>query len=761
MADNLVIVESPAKAKTISKFLGSEYQVMSSYGHIRDLPKNKLNIDIQNNFEPNYQISDDKKKIVSQLKKESKNKKVWLASDEDREGEAIAWHLTKALGIDDNLQNRIVFHEITKSAIQNALLNPRKLDLNLVNAQQARRVLDRLVGYELSPVLWKKIKPGLSAGRVQSVAVRLIVDREREINNFKRSSSFKLSAIFTIDNLDFKAELNKKIDSYQNAKKYINDLINSTFQVKDISSKPSFRNPAAPFTTSTLQQEASKKLGYPVKYTMSIAQKLYENGYITYMRTDSTNLSNEAIENTKEYIIKNFGPKYLNLRVYKTKDLNAQEAHEAIRPTNVQLKEVPNESLNKIYQLIRNRLLASQMTRSESSKNEIDIQISNKNELFVAKGEVMTFDGFLKVYGTSPEDKLLPKLNIKQELKPILIEANENFSKPPARYTEASLVKKLEELGIGRPSTYAPTISVIQNRGYIEKKDIEGIEQSAKSIILKNNKIEELIQEIILGNDSNKLFPNPIAELTTDFLVEYFPEVVNYEFTARVEEDFDKIANGKTQWQNIIKDFYEELKPQINKIETIPRKDISKMRLIGNDPKTNEPIYSRLGRYGPMLQKGDADDEKDIKPSFAPLPKNTTLDSVSLEQALEAFKLPRLVGKTKDNLEIKANIGRFGPYLQIDNMFVSIKEYDPKTIDLNTAVKIYEEHLKKLKKRILKEFDDNLKIINGPYGPYLTNGKKNARLSKEINPKSISKEQALDILKNSKPKPKFKRKKSK
>ncbi|MCL5112949.1 MAG: type I DNA topoisomerase [Patescibacteria group bacterium] len=761
MADNLVIVESPTKAKTISQFLGPKYQVLSSYGHIRDLPKNKLNIEIENNFKPLYQVPEDKKKIVSKLKKESKGKKVWLASDEDREGEAIAWHLTTILGIDTKLKNRIVFHEITKGAIQNALLNPRNIDLNLVNAQQARRVLDRIVGYQLSPVLWKKIRPGLSAGRVQSVAVRLIVDREREINNSQRSSTYKIVAEFKVNNVAFRAELNKKIKNYQEAKNYLSDLKNATFSIQNISSKPSFKNPSAPFTTSTLQQVASQKMGYSVKYTMNIAQKLYENGYITYMRTDSTNLSKEAIKDTKQYIIQNFGQNYLNIREYKTKSTNAQEAHEAIRPTNLNLEETPDQSLNKLYKLIRNRLIASQMSKAESSKKKIDIKISNKNDLFVAEGETLKFDGFLKIYENPHEDKILPNLELNQNIKPLIITTNENFSKLKPRYNEASLVRKLEELGIGRPSTYAPTISVIQNRGYVQKKDIDGINQISKIITLKDNQIIESDQDIVIGADKNKLCPNPIAELTIDFLVDYFPEIVDYKFTAKVEKDFDKIANGKIEWQKIIKSFYEELKPQIDKIENIPKKDISKMRLIGNDPYTNEPIYSRLGRYGPMLQKGDGDNEKSIKPQFAPLPEGVTLENVTLDQALEAFKLPRVVGKTKDNKEINANIGKFGPYIQIDKMFISIKNHDPKTIDLPTALEIYNEHLENLKKKIIKEFDDKLKIINGPYGPYLTNGKKNSKLPKDINPKTITKKQAQEILKNSVSKPKFKKRKHK
>lgn len=758
MADNLVIVESPSKAKTISKFLGSDYEVKSSLGHIRDLPKNKISIDIEHNFEPIYQIPEDKKKIVTDLRKSAKGKKVWLASDEDREGEAIAWHLATILNLDKDQKNRIVFHEITKSAITNALSSPRKIDEYLVDAQQARRVLDRLVGYELSPVLWKKIKPGLSAGRVQSVAVRLIVDREKEINEFQDKSEYRIFGVFDHDKIVFNSELNRRLGSFKEANQYLLDIMSANYRVDKITSKLAHKSPKAPLTTSSLQQEAFQKIGYSVRQTMTIAQKLYEQGFITYMRTDSLNLSAEALNTIKSYILKNYGEKYLETKTFKNKNASAQEAHEAIRPTNINLLKVDDPSLNKLYQLIWRRTLATQMSKAQVKKSELYISISNKKEFLITKGETYVFDGFLKVYGNNPEDKILPQLKEGTEIKPIEIIAKEFFIKPSPRYTEASLVKKLEDLGIGRPSTYAPTISTIQTRGYIEKGETEQKEKTIHLITLKDNQITTTEELTTQEPDKNKLVPTPIAELTNDFLVEYFSEIINYKFTAKIESDFDQIASRKIKWQKTIQDFYKKFNEDIVKADQASRKEISKMRLIGKDPRNNEPIYARFGKFGPMIQKGDGDTEKNIKPIFAPLPKGTTINTVTIEEALKALELPRIVGQTNQKEEIKANIGRFGPYIQIDKIYVSIKGLDPHTISEDEANKIYQEHLKKLKKRIIKEFNENLKIINGPFGPYLTDGKINVKIPKNTEAKNITQKDALELLKNP-PKKTFKRRK--
>ncbi len=753
MTKNLVIVESPAKAKTISKFLGSDYEVRSSFGHIRDLPKKGLSIDVEHNFEPKYEISVDKRKVVKELKDLAKNKDIWLASDEDREGEAIAWHLCNALKLDVNTTKRIVFHEITSEAILNAIKNPRKIDLNLVDAQQARRVLDRLVGYELSPVLWKKIKTGLSAGRVQSVAVRLIVEREREIREFDPKSSFKITADFKAEGSSFNAELNVRPTNYQkDVIEWLNDLKGSNFFVKDIKKKPSVKSPSAPFTTSTLQQEASRKLGFSVKQTMTLAQRLYENGHISYMRTDSTLLSKEALEAAKNYIVKNYSSKYYSLRQYKTKNESAQEAHEAIRPTNFENLEVTSDpQQNKLYQLIWRRTLSSQMSQAQVERTEVEIAISNKTELFISKGEIVKFDGFTKVYGNPLEDVILPDLNKGQNIELIKITSNEIFSRAPARYSEASLVKKLEDLGIGRPSTYSPTITVIQNRGYVEKKDVEGIKKDIRIVEFDGQNIIEKSDQINYGADKSKLIPTAIAEITTDFLIKYFEDIVNYDFTAQVEENFDKIADGKDDWHKVIKKFYDEFHPRVIKSEEISRKEISKMRLIGQDPKTNEPIYARFGKFGPMIQRGESDEGDSKKPEFAAMPQNATIETVTLEEAIKALSLPRLVGKTKDNKDIMANIGRFGPYIQIEKKYISIKPLDPHQITLEEALEYIKESEKKEKERNIKEFKNGIKILKGPYGPYITNGKKNARIPKDLDPTKITEEEAEEIIKNSKP----------
>jgi len=751
---NLIIVESPAKAKTIEKFLGKDYLVRSSFGHIRDLPKKGLNIDIAHNFEPLYEIPDDKKKVVNALKKEAKQADVvWLASDPDREGEAIAWHLSEALKLDPKLTKRIVFHEINETAIKEAVANPRSIDIDLVNAQQARRVLDRLVGYELSPVLWKKVQSGLSAGRVQSVAVRLIVDREREIKAFESKSSFKITAIFSLDSHEFNAELNKKLKDENEVLKFLNSCKNATLTVTGIIEKPSLRNPSAPFTTSTLQQEAARKLGFSVKQTMTLAQKLYENGHITYMRTDSTNLSMLAINAAKSYIEKNLGEKYLQTRHYKTKNASAQEAHEAIRPANLNvLKAGENSGQQKLYELIWKRMLASQMAAAKTLKTEVTISIGKNKELFIARGEVLQFDGYLKIYGGSKEDSILPKIKIGDQPDLIEVTAHQTYSRPPARYSEASLVKTLEELGIGRPSTYAPIISTIQSRGYVEKADLEGDKRVAVHLTLIKNDIKREEQTENFGADQNKLLPTHLAEMTTDFLVKYFKDIINTGFTATAEEQLDEVAAGRLVWQDSIKTFYKQFHPLIEKAGDASRHETSQARLLGKDPKSDKPIYARFGRYGPMLQRGEVENSEE-KPDFAPLPNGKTLDSVDLEQALTMFSLPRLVGKTKDGKEIRANVGRFGPYIQVDKTFVSIKPLDPFTVTESEARELYDKKLKTISEREIKIFkeDNKIQILKGPYGPYITDGTKNARISKNTDPKSITLEQAKELLLTSKP----------
>ena len=742
MATNLVIVESPAKAKTIEKFLGKDYQVKSSFGHIRDLPKKGLNIDIAKDFEPHYEVSADKRKTVSELKTAAKGKEVWLASDEDREGEAIAWHLTQALKLDPAKTKRIVFHEITKPAIEAAIKNPRTVDGKLVDAQQARRVLDRLVGYELSPVLWKKVRTGLSAGRVQSVAVRLIVEREREITAFTAASSFKVTALF--DN-DLPAELTVAFDSLEDVKKWLESLHDVNYTVKDIQTKPASRNPGAPFTTSTLQQEASRRLGYSVRQTMTLAQRLYESGQITYMRTDSTTLSGQAIKAAEQYITKSFGAQYHQVRQYKTKNSSAQEAHEAIRPTDFNVTAAgADDQQKKLYQLIWQRALASQMAPAALERTEVTITISNHSEIFMAKGEVLKFDGFMKVYGGGKDDTLLPAVQPGQALQAASVTATESFTRPPARYSEASLVRKLEELGIGRPSTYAPTISTIQTRGYVEKSDLEGTPRTVRKLVLTNGQITQADEEQITGADRGKLLPTGIADVTTDFLVKYFPTIVDFDFTAEVEQEFDQIADGNLKWQNMIAGFYKDFHPLIEKSEDISRQEVSQARLIGQDPGKDLPIYARFGRYGPMLQRGETDSED--KPDFAPLPKGTTIDTVTLEQALTAFQLPRLVGQTDDGQDIKANIGRFGPYVQVGKTFVSIKPLDPHTITLEEALAAYAEKLAKDAAKHINEFASGIKVLNGPYGPYVTDGKKNARIAKDVDAATITEAEAKKLL---------------
>ncbi|HSW85058.1 MAG TPA: type I DNA topoisomerase [Candidatus Saccharimonadales bacterium] len=746
MSKNLVIVESPAKAKTLSKFLGKDYTVESSFGHIRDLPKKGLNIDLEHGFAPHYEISIDKKKIVANLKKAASGREVWLASDEDREGEAIAWHLTQALKLDPKQTKRIVFHEITKSAIEAAIKNPRLVDIKLVDAQQARRVLDRLVGYELSPVLWKKVRTGLSAGRVQSVAVRLVLEREREINTHDADATYKVTGIFLDGKVEIPAELKVRLPDEQTSQTWLTKTAQATFKVSAVDEKPGQRSPGAPFTTSTLQQEASRRLGFGVRQTMTLAQRLYEAGYITYMRTDSTILSEQAINTAKDYILKQFGARYHQQRQFKTKDQSAQEAHEAIRPTNFNdLNSGDDSGQQKLYQLIWKRTLASQMSSAELQRTEMIIDISNQPEQFLAKGEVLSFDGFIRVYGGGKDDIILPPINVGQVLNSKEILATQTFSRPPARYSEATLVRKLEALGIGRPSTYAPTVSTIQTRGYVTKSDLEGHERDITTLKLENGQVTKRMNKVLTGADRGKLVPTPIAEVVTDFLVKYFPSVVDYDFTARVEADFDNIAAGKQAWQSMIGDFYKDFHILVEKSEDVSRKEVSKARQLGKDPKTGEPIIARFGRYGPMLQKGDEADETK-KPAFAPMPSGVSIENVTLDQALEMFKLPRDIGQTKDGQMIKASIGRFGPYIQVGDLYVSIKPLDPRTITESEARKLYDGKLAKDAAKNIKQFDSGIKILNGPYGPYVTDGKKNARITKDLDPAKLTEAEATTIL---------------
>lgn len=748
MAKNLVIVESPAKAKTIEKFLGKDYQVKSSFGHIRDLPKKGLNIDVANNFAPTYDVPADKKKVIKELKSAAKGATVWLASDEDREGEAIAWHLCEALGLKASETKRIVFHEITKTAIEEAVKNPRTVDINLVDAQQARRILDRLVGYELSPVLWKKVRAGLSAGRVQSVAVRLIVEREREIKAFQAEGSFKVVGTFASDSDSFDAELNVRFPEVPATEKFLLEAQVATYKIASIDQKPASRSPSAPFTTSTLQQEASRKLGYSVRQTMTLAQRLYESGKITYMRTDSTILSGQAIKAAETYITREFGTEYHQVRQYKTKNSSAQEAHEAIRPTDFSTLDAgEDDQQRKVYGLIWRRALASQMAPAQVDRTEINIALSNRPELFQAKGEVLKFDGFFKVYGGGKEDTLLPPLQDGQKLEVEKLLASETFNRAPARYSEAALVKKLEELGIGRPSTYAPTISTIQTRGYVERVDLEGKPRLLRILELKSPtaKMESREETETTGADKNKLLPTSVADVTTDFLVKHFGSVLDYDFTAKVEQEFDDIAEGRESWTKMLSGFYKDFHPLIEKSANVSREETSQARHLGDDPKTKQPIVARYGRYGPMLQRGET--ESETKPDFAPMPDGVALEEVTFEQALEMFKLPRLVGTTPDGQEIKANIGRFGPYIVVGKLFVSIKPNDPMKISESEAREFYAAKLEKEANKYIAQFEKSgISIVNGQYGPYVTDGKKNARIPKATDATKMTEKEAKDLL---------------
>ena len=756
---NLVIVESPAKAKTIEKYLGKDFHVLSSVGHIRSIVKKTKDgtppIDVANDFFAVYEVDSEKKKVITELKKNVKavgKDNVWLATDEDREGEAIAWHLCKVLDLPIETTKRIVFHEITKDAITNAIKNPRTVDMNLVQAQQARQILDRLVGFELSPVVWQKVPGGKSAGRVQSPAVRLLVEREREIMKFEGSSQFKVTAIFIHDNQEFKAELNQKFDSEEAAHEFLTSLKLATFTVSDISKTPGTRNPAAPFTTSTLQQEANAKLGFSSKATMASAQRLYQDGKITYMRTDSVNLSGQAIASATDFIKRLYGPDYSTVRKFKTKSASAQEAHEAIRPTDITRETVTsNEYDQKLYDLIRRRTLASQMSPAKLEKTTISIDIQGNNKLhFEAKGEVITFDGFLRVYGGG-KDEILPKLHTGDTLETHDITARQTFARPPARYTEGSLVKKLEDLGIGRPSTYTTIIDTVQTRGYVEKGDSEG--QPRDVIILSYNG-EEVSRDIVqekTGSTRGKLIPTPSGELIADFLTDHFTQIVDYDFTANVETEFDKIAAADLAKSAMLHGFYTPFHKLIEQSGGIDRSKVGANREVGIDPKSGKPILARFGRFGPMLQLGATDDED--KPRFAPLPKGAKIETVTLEQALEMFKLPRVVGQTEDGQDIKANIGRFGPYIQVGKLFVSIKPEDPHTITLEKARELYAAKLQAEAEKNIADFGDGVKVLNGRFGPYITDGTKNAKIPKDTDPKAITHEQALELLKATPAKP--------
>ncbi len=753
MSKNLVIVESPAKAKTIEKYLGSDFQVLSSVGHIRSIAKKTKDgtppIDVKNAFKTVYEIDVEKKKTITELKKAVKvAETVWLATDEDREGEAIAWHLCEVLGLDPKTTKRIVFHEITKSAIEAAVKEPRFVDMELVQAQQARQILDRLVGFELSPVIWQKVPGGKSAGRVQSPAVKLLVEREREIQAFEGAFQFKITAEFTTGGATVKAELPQRFDKEEDAHSFLASLKDASFTVSNVTTSPGTRNPGAPFTTSTLQQEANSKLGFGARATMSSAQKLYQEGKITYMRTDSTVLSGQAIAAAAEYIKGAFGEEYSQVRQFKTKSSSAQEAHEAIRPTNMAAeKGSGNEYDQKLYDLIRRRTLASQMAPAKLEKTVATITISTSKLNFEAKGEVIVFAGFLKVYGASKKDpEILPAMSTGDNLSLEHADARQTFNRPPARFTEGSLVKKLEELGIGRPSTYATIINTIQVRGYAEKGEGEGTERDVITLSVEPSQdvIRELVQEKT-GSDRGKLVPTSIGMMIADFLGDHFKQIVDYGFTASVEEDFDQIATGALARNVMLEKFYTPFHKLIENSGGIDRAQVAQATPVGTDPKSGKMIYARLGRFGPMLQLGDTSDEE-VKPLFAPMPKGFRVDTVTLEAALKAFTLPRLVGETKDGLPIKANIGRFGPYIQVDKLFVSIKPLDPHTITHEEALELYAAKLVAEAEKNISDFGDGIKVLNGRYGPYITDGKKNAKIPKDTDPKTITHEQAKQMI---------------
>lgn len=753
---NLVIVESPAKAKTIEKYLGKDFTVRSSYGHIRDLPEKGIGVDIAKQFTPIYEISADKLSLVKELKKMAKDAEVvWLATDDDREGEAISWHLKEALDLKDSKVRRIVFREITKNAILNAVQNPRNIDIDLVNAQQARRILDRLVGYELSPILWKKIKTGLSAGRVQSVAVRLIVEREREIEKFQATSSFKITALFDLgDGKTLLAELKDKVANEQEAENFLKACTAAVFKIQNLETKPSKKSPSPPFTTSTLQQEASRKLNFSVQQTMTLAQKLYEAGKITYMRTDSTALSQEAIRAATAEIESLFGKQYVQNRQYRTKSEVAQEAHEAIRPTDFSVHQAGADRYEKsLYELIWKRAIASQMADAQLERTIATIAISTTPALLQAEGEVIKFEGFLKVYLEEQDEeeddersnKMLPPLRIGQNLQLNEMKALERFTRPPARYTEASLVKKLEELGIGRPSTYAPTISTIQKRGYVVKENREGKAREYQELILQNGKITKKTKTEITGTEKAKLFPTDIAMIVNDFLQAHFDAIMDYSFTAKVEKEFDEIAEGKKDWVKMIDNFYKKFHPKVEETEDIKRSEVSANRELGVHPQTGEKVFAKLGKYGAYIQIGEASDDK--KPTFAKLKKGQFIETITLEEALELFKLPREIG-TYEQKTMTVAIGRFGPYIKLGNEFYSLgKDDDPYTITEERAIEIIEAKRKADAEKIIRSFDTNpeVLVLNGRYGAYIKVGKQNVRIPKGKDPKSLTLEECLAL----------------
>ena len=778
MQENLVIVESPAKAKTIEKFLGKDYKVMSSYGHIRDLKKKELSIDLDT-LTPDYVIPEEKKKVVSELKKSAKTaKKVWLASDEDREGEAISWHLCEVLGLDEDKTNRIVFHEITKPAILKAIESPRRLDMNLVNAQQARRVLDRLVGFRLSPVLWRKVKPALSAGRVQSVAVRLIVEREREIQNFNTEPYYRLNAVFAVTNEDgsqneVKAELSKRFKTHEEALEFLELCKNAKFKVSSIAKKPLKRMPAPPFTTSTLQQEAARKLGFTVSQTMMVAQRLYEAGRITYMRTDSVNLSSLAINTCKQEIERLYGENYGKVRKYQTHSKGAQEAHEAIRPTYIDQVSIEGTSQEKrLYDLIWKRTIASQMADAQIEKTTVNISLEseegkNATDLqFVANGEVIAFEGFLKVYHESTDDDenaeefshALPVMHEGEELERREIISTERYSQGPNRYTEASLVRKLEELGIGRPSTYAPTISTIQQREYVQKGDRKGEERKYVVDSLLGLKITSKTKKEMAGADKGKLIPTDIGIVVNDFLMISFPDIMDYNFTAKVEQEFDKIAEGKAEWNKEMKTFYQDFEPEVEKVMNARSEHKAGERELGIDPKSGKPVFVKIGRFGPVVQIGSADDED--KPRFSQLPSDKSMETITLDEALELFKLPRNLGQF-EGTDVVIGAGRFGPYVLHDKKYTSLpKEEDPLTISLDAAINLIQKKRLQDAQRHLKTFSEDAKmeVMNGRYGPYIAYDGKNYRMPKALHEKAaeLTYEQCMDIVKNA-PEPKRKK----
>ncbi|MBQ6193753.1 MAG: type I DNA topoisomerase [Prevotella sp.] len=769
MQKNLVIVESPAKAKTIEKFLGKDFKVMSSYGHIRDLKKKEISID-DDSLMPDYEIPDEKKKLVSELKQNArKAEKVWLASDEDREGEAISWHLCEVLGLDEEKTNRIVFHEITKPAILAAIENPRHIDMNLVNAQQARRVLDRLVGFKLSPVLWRKVKPSLSAGRVQSVAVRLIVEREREIQSFQSEPYFHVGAKLEVEGATLFATLSNRFKTHDEALAFLEECKDAEFVVKSITRKPVKRMPAPPFTTSTLQQEAARKLGFTVSQTMMVAQRLYESGHITYMRTDSVNLSSLCIGTSKEEIIRLYGPEYSNPRNFHTRSKGAQEAHEAIRPTYMSKQDIEGSTQERrLYDLIWKRTAASQMADADIEKTtvEIEIKLNGANNTlkdnvypstFQANGEVVKFDGFLKVYRESTDDEqgegeeqnLLPAMKVGDVLTRKEITATERFSQGPIRYTEASLVHKLEELGIGRPSTYAPTISTIQQREYVHKGDKKGEERTFTIDTLKGQKVTTKTKKEMAGSEKGKLLPTDIGIVVNDFLMENFPDIMDYNFTANVEQDFDKIAEGKTEWNKMMHKFYKKFEPTVEKVINARAEHKAGERQIGIDPTSGKPVFVKIGRFGPVVQIGSADDKE--KPRFAQLPSDKSMDSLTLEEAMELFRLPRTVGQFEGS-DVSIGAGRFGPYVLHDKKYVSLpKDADPLAITLDEAVALIEEKRQQDQQRHLKTFDEDpkLEILNGRYGPYIAYDGKNYRMPKAMHARAaeLSYEEAMKLVK--------------